>query len=81
MAERAALYGDPRIVFDEVAAMWSAILTLRLGRSVTLTGDLVAVLMASLKLARLAVESGREHRDSYVDAGNYLRIAEDLVFG
>jgi Domain of unknown function (DUF4406)/Domain of unknown function (DUF6378) len=77
--DRAATYGHPRGDFAIIAKHWTATLLPYLKEGYEITGDQVALMMASLKLARLAKTP--THRDSQVDAIGYLlclaRLQED----
>lgn len=68
--KRQATYGHPKGDFMTIARIWSAILTSALGHEVTCTDELVAIMMAGLKLARLS--SSPKHRDSQVDTIGYM---------
>lgn len=67
--ERQGSYGSPRETFERVASRWSQILGIRV------EPWQAAVMMADLKLARLA---NGYHHDSVVDGIGYLAIAEEL---
>jgi hypothetical protein len=71
--ERAQTYGHPRGDFDRIAGIWAAIL------GVPVSAEQVAIMMAGLKLARLA--DSPKHRDSQVDTIGYIlclaRVQED----
>jgi hypothetical protein len=63
--DRAADYGDPRVSFDRIALMWSAI------TGADITAQQVAHMMICLKLSRL--QTSPDHLDSYVDIVGYAR--------
>jgi hypothetical protein len=65
--DRAADYGDPRISFDRIALMWSAI------TGADITAQQVAHMMIALKLVRL--QHTPNHLDSIVDVVGYARCA------
>ena len=67
--DRMAEYGPPDEALGRIAAMWSAHL------GVPVISRDVAVMMALLKVARLAHQ---DKHDSYVDAHAYLLLAESL---
>lgn len=79
--DRAATYGHPRGDFDTIAKMWTGILLkkLKAKNAPEITGEEVALMMAALKLARLA--STPTHHDSQVDTIGYMlclaRLQED----
>ncbi len=63
--DRAAEYGDPRVSFDRIALMWSAI------TGADITAQQVGHMMICLKLCRL--QTSPNHLDSYVDIVGYAR--------
>ncbi|APZ81694.1 hypothetical protein NCPPB3778_72 [Rathayibacter phage NCPPB3778] len=63
-------YGDVQESFSRIATIWSAILL------TDVTPQQVALMMAGLKLARLA--SSPDHRDSYVDLAGYAALGSQL---
>lgn len=79
--DRAATYGHPRGDFDTIAKMWTGILLkkLKAENGAEITGEEVALMMAALKIARLA--SSPTHHDSQVDTIGYMlclaRLQED----
>ena len=60
-------YGDPRVSFDRIALMWSAI------TGADITAQQVAHMMICLKLVRL--QHSPNHLDSLVDIVGYARCA------
>jgi len=60
-------YGDPRVSFDRIALMWSAI------TGADINAQQVAHMMIALKLCRL--QHSINHLDSYVDIVGYARCA------
>lgn len=58
-------YGDPRMSFDRIALMWSAI------TDADISPQQVAHMMIALKLCRL--QNSPNHIDSYVDIVGYAR--------
>lgn len=66
-AQRGAEYGEVQGMHDQIARIASLVL----GRDFTARD--IALLMVCVKLARLSHEP--RHRDSYVDAINYLAFA------
>lgn len=76
---RAQTYGHPRGDFAAIAKMWTGILQAHLSEGYEITGDQVALMMAALKLARLAKTP--THHDSQVDTIGYMlclaRLQED----
>ena len=76
-ADRAQEYGPPDLSFGSIALCWSGLLSMQLGAPVTVEPRTVSLMLAGLKLMR-AAHSG-QHADSYVDAHNYVEIAEELA--
>lgn len=74
--DRQAEYGPPEVSFARIACEWNRHL-----RNTDREGELapadVALMMARLKLARLA-ETPR-HLDSYIDAAGYIALAAELA--
>ena len=70
-ATRAGEYGDAHQMHVRIAAMWSALL------GYPVASWQVALMMAALKLARLA--HAPQHRDSWVDAAAYAAIGAELA--
>jgi len=64
-------YGSPKLNFQNVADRWSQLL------SVDIEPWHVALLMADLKIARLAT-TGRPHEDSLIDICGYAALAAEL---
>lgn len=60
-------YGDPKVSFDRIALMWSAI------TGADISAQQVAHMMIALKLSRL--QTSPNHLDSYVDIVGYARCA------
>jgi hypothetical protein len=79
--DRQGDYGDPRVSFDRIALMWSAI------TGADVTAQQVAHMMIALKLSRL--QHKPDHLDSLVDIVGYARCAvlcgpeytDDIPFG
>ena len=65
--DRLADYGDPRINFERIALMWSAI------TSADISAQQVAHMMICLKLSRL--QHTPNHIDTLVDVVGYARCA------
>ena len=68
---REAEYGSPKVNFQNIADRWSQLL------SVDIEPWHVALLMADLKIARLAT-TGRPHEDSLIDICGYAALAAEL---
>lgn len=64
---RADDYGDPKVSFDRIALMWSAI------TGADITAQQVAHMMICLKISRL--QHTPHHLDSLVDIVGYARCA------
>ncbi len=71
---REAEYGSPKVNFQNIADRWSQLL------SVDIEPWHVALLMADLKIARLAT-TGRPHEDSLIDICGYAALAAELADG
>lgn len=67
---RAAIYGDADVNFENIAALWSAYL------GVTLDKVDAAAMLALLKIARS--KANRTHMDSWVDGCGYLALAGEM---
>lgn len=67
-------YEHPIVDFKCTADMWSAILTRLNGTHVHVSPEIVAIMMAALKLSRLTTNA--THRDSIVDTAGYMRCLE-----
>lgn len=65
--DRAVDYGDPRVSFDRIALMWSAI------TGADISAQQVAHMMICLKISRL--QTSPNHFDSLVDIVGYARCA------
>ncbi len=70
VANRRAVYGEPRSAMDLVARRWS----ITLGRPVTPAQ--VALCLIDLKLARLSHDPG--HLDSMVDIAGYAAVLREV---
>ena len=71
LKERETSYGDARENHERIAARWNAVLSQKLSSDITAYD--VARMMVELKLARL--DNAGVHKDSLMDAANYLVIA------
>jgi hypothetical protein len=67
--ERGLIYGNPYYNMETTAKLVSAYI------NTYITPDQMAVILALVKIARLAQTSGFENKDSYVDGISYLSIA------
>ena len=65
-------YGKPENNFSKIAALWNEYLLAR-DKNYPLNGKDVALMMALLKIARIA--TGRDKMDSFVDACGYIACA------
>ena len=74
IALRSLHYGAPEQSFAATADLWSTWLSARNGSKVTLNPADVGVMLALLKVARLAHDPA--HRDSALDAAAYLALAQ-----
>lgn len=64
--DRAEQYGDAQQSFENIADIWSVVV------GAPVTTKQVALMLAGLKLARLAHDTG--HRDSWVDLIGYAAL-------
>lgn len=76
--EREQQYGSPENNFRAIANLWMDYLAAA-GMPIEITPSDVAIMMALLKVARIA--SGRKHDDNYVDACGYFACAAELAEG
>jgi hypothetical protein len=67
-------YGSPKLNFQNIADRWSQLL------NIDVEPWHVALLMADLKIARLAT-TGRPHEDSLIDICGYAALAAELADG
>ena len=76
LTEKAEVYGPPEIAMVNIGKIWTAILDQNTDiiMSHDIPGEIVALMLAGMKLARL----GRtpEHEDSMKDAHGYLDIVK-----
>lgn len=70
--DRRATYGDASESFARIGQVWGAILG-----SEPIRADLVALMMAGLKIMRAVSSPG--HRDSYVDLAGYAGLAGEIA--
>lgn len=77
IALRSVHYGKPERSFSMTADLWSAWLSGRHGNEVILDPADVGVMLALLKVARLAHDPA--HHDSALDAAAYLALAQAAV--
>ena len=73
MTDRGAVYGSVRDNHDRIAAMWTILL------GVSISAPQVAMMMAALKLARLAATP--DHQDSWVDLAGYAATGSECSEG
>lgn len=67
--ERGAIYGHPYINMERTAELVSAYL------GTYVAPDQMAIILALVKIARIAETSGYRNKDSYLDGISYLAIA------
>lgn len=73
-------YGSPEDSFKLIAALWEPYIKEKcvgINVDVCITGEDVAVMMALLKIARIA--GGRFKADSYTDAIGYIACAGEIA--
>ena len=78
--DRDASYGGPEDSFALIARLWEPIIRARCvspGADVTVDAVTVALLMAELKIARAATNSG--HMDSWVDLAGYAACGGEIA--
>lgn len=76
--EREKVYGPPEKGFKRVGEAWAALLNEHfLCELPALPPHLVGLMLASLKLQR-AAKPYEGHLDNYVDATNYVALAQQL---
>jgi hypothetical protein len=82
-AERQERYGDFYQSHAGVATIWRVLLARRWGIPLAaapeIDADLVALMMAALKVFRAAGPGGKGDHDTHLDARAYISIAEDCV--
>lgn len=69
--DRQGVYGDPLVSHERIAKLWSALL------GVEINAHQVAMMMAAMKLSRLAGQA--EHKDSWVDLAGYAGLGYEFV--
>lgn len=74
--DREKTYGSPDKNLKAIANFWQDYLKARYDLSVTLVADDVCIMMALLKLARLANDTA--HRDSKVDTAGYIALLDRI---
>lgn len=73
-------YGSAEDNFETIATLWEVYLERKCVSSnadVCLLPEDVAVMMALLKIARIA--SGREHADNWIDAAGYMACGGEIA--
>ena len=68
---RESEYGSPKLNFQNIAERWSQHV------GVPIEGYQVALMMADLKIARMAT-TGQPHEDSLIDICGYAALAAEL---
>ena len=71
MTDRGAVYGSVRDNHERIAVMWTVLL------GVSISAPQVAMMMAALKLARLAATP--DHQDSWVDLAGYAATGSECA--
>lgn len=74
--KRQDAYGNPEDSFSTIAALWNGWLTARYGAEFELGRHEVGIMMALMKMARIA---GGSDRDSYRDCAGYIGLAADMA--
>lgn len=75
--DRNAQYGEPEDSFEVIAELWEVYLTHRHATETTINPEDVGVMMALMKIARIA--TGRAKTDSYIDACGYIACAGEIA--
>lgn len=78
--DRESDYGSPEDSFGLIAELWQPYIKSRcvgIGADVCIEPDDVAVLMALLKIARIA--TGHYKEDSYIDACGYIACGAEIA--
>ena len=70
-------YSHPIVDFTTTANIWSALIKSHTGQDVELDAEMVAVMMAGLKLSRLS--RNPTHRDSIIDVCGYMATYERVL--
>ena len=73
--DREGVYGPPQQHLEEVANMWSVILSRKLSQPLYATD--VALMMAGLKISRLI--NAPDHEDSQVDLDGYASLLREVA--
>jgi hypothetical protein len=77
--ERRRIYGDPRLNLDATGDAWRGILAQHFGyRPPEIPGEIVALMLAAMKIVRASCTAGAGHADNYIDGRNYIQIAREL---
>lgn len=77
-ADRESQYGSPENNFASIARLWRDYFIAK-GQNICISSVDVAVMMALLKIARIA--TGNFKADSYIDAAGYIACAAELETG
>jgi len=73
VSDRGVAYGNVRDNHERIAVMWTALL------GVSISAPQVAMMMAALKLARLAATP--DHQDSWIDLAGYAATGSECLEG
>jgi hypothetical protein len=68
---RADAYGDMKVNHENIAALWSQFLGVRI------SAEQVAIMMMLMKIAR-TMSAGQHQQDTYVDMCGYASIAGEI---
>ena len=77
IAERQGSYGSPSSNFSRIAEFWTTIVRDKLSGEHVITPADVAMMMATLKIARMVATP--EHLDSAIDGAAYLALVQEVV--
>jgi hypothetical protein len=75
VGDRGELYGKPEQSFEKIAVLWNG--WMRIRKEGELTGVDVGVMLALVKLGRIA--GNGEHVDNFIDAAGYAACAGELA--
>ena len=73
--DRTQQYGEPEDSFSCIADLWSTFLTYSLAQPVTIMPHEAGIMLALMKIARLATSTGLGTPDTYIDLAGYAACA------
>jgi hypothetical protein len=75
--DRAQQHGDKEKNFSNIAALWTAYLSIRAEPAAPLSAVDVGMMLAALKMAR--IHSGRLNMDDFIDLAGYAGCAGEIA--